>query len=108
MNGDNLIFSSNQPVSVYNQPVCNHQEVKSTTLSRYVIRTSSIGPLWPGSFGEILKLRANFCEREREDHFLCKDFENFKKGTHINWGQPDGPEILLPKLGRSLDNLLNS
>ena len=41
--GDKLIISSNQPVSFYNQPVCNHQKVRSTTLSRYVIRTSSKG-----------------------------------------------------------------
>ena len=43
--GDKLIISSNQPVSFYNQPVCNHQKVRSTTLSRYVIRTSSEGRL---------------------------------------------------------------
>ena len=43
--GDKLIISSNQPVSFYNQPVCNHQKVRSTTLSRYVIRTSSKGRL---------------------------------------------------------------
>ena len=43
--GDKLILSSNQPVSFYNQPVCNHQKVRSTTLSRYVIRTSSKGDL---------------------------------------------------------------
>ena len=51
--GDKLILSSNQPVSFYNQPVCNHQKVRSTTLSRYVIRTSSKGDL---GFSTILKL----------------------------------------------------
>ena len=44
--GDKLILFSNQPVSFYNQPVCNHQKVRSTTLSRYVIRTSSKGDLY--------------------------------------------------------------
>ena len=48
--GDKLIISSNQPVSFYNQPVCNHQKVRSTTLSRYVIRTSSKGRLIISTF----------------------------------------------------------